>query len=150
MKSEFTKSWKSSKQPRKQRKYVANAPLHLKRKLLGVNLSKELRDLYGKRTIVLKKGDTVKVLKGKFKNKTGKVTQIHIKMVKVYVEGIQTKKQDGSKVNVKLHPSNLQIIQANTDDGKRGLKSQEKKKVIKTETSEKIKSDSKTKTGEKK
>ena len=150
MKNDFAKSWNASKQPRKQRKYVANAPIHLKRKLLGVNLSKELRAMYGKRTIVVKKGDTVKVLKGKFKNKTGKVNQINIKMVKVYVDGIQTKKQDGSKVNVKLHPSNLQITQANTDDGKRGLKSQEKKKVIKTETSEKIKSDSKTKTGEKK
>ena len=50
MKRKFSKSWKSSKQPRKQRKYSANAPLHLKRKLLSVNLSKELRKKYGKRS----------------------------------------------------------------------------------------------------
>ena len=28
MKAEFNKSWKSSKQPRKQRKFLANAPNH--------------------------------------------------------------------------------------------------------------------------
>ena len=42
MKKIFSKHWKSSKQPRKQRKYRAKAPLHIKRKLLNVNLSKEL------------------------------------------------------------------------------------------------------------
>ncbi len=150
MKNDFSKSWNSSKQPRKQRKYVANAPIHLKRKLLGVNLSKELRTTYGKRNIVVKKGDTVKVLKGKFKNKTGKITHIDIKMVKVFVDGVQIKKQDGSKVNVKLHPSNLQIIEVNTDDGRRRLKSQETKKVEKPISEIKNKPIVKNKTGEKK
>ena len=55
MKSQFSKSWKSSKQPRKQRKYIAKAPLHIKRKLMGVNLSKELRKKHGKRNIVVRK-----------------------------------------------------------------------------------------------
>ena len=46
--------WKSSKQPRKQRKYIANAPLHIKIKLTGVNLAKELRKKYQKRSIPLR------------------------------------------------------------------------------------------------
>ena len=29
------------------------------------------------------------------------------------------KKQDGSKVNVKIHPSNLQIVELNVEDKKR-------------------------------
>ena len=49
MKKDFSKSWKSSRQPRKQRKYVFNAPLHIRHKLVSANLSKELRKKYGKR-----------------------------------------------------------------------------------------------------
>lgn len=119
MKKKFSTSWKSSKQPRKQRKYLANAPLHLKRKILGVNLSKELRKKHGKRNVVVRKGDNVKVLRGKFKKKTGKILRVFTKLGKVEIEGIQVKKLEGSKVNVKLQPSNLQIIELNLDDRRR-------------------------------
>ena len=111
--------WKSSKQPRKQRKYLANAPLHIKMKLMGVNLSKELRKKYQKRSVALRKKDTVKIMRGKFKGKKGKVIKVLLKTQKVEVEGIQIKKQDGSKVNIKLRPSNLQIIELNVEDKKR-------------------------------
>ena len=111
--------WKSSKQPRKQRKYIANAPLHIKRKLMSVNLSKELRKKYQKRSVALRKKDTVKIMRGKFKGKKGKVIKVLLKTQKVEVEGIQIKKQDGSKVNIKLRPSNLQIIELNVEDKKR-------------------------------
>jgi large subunit ribosomal protein L24 len=129
MKQKFSTFWKSSKQPRKQRKYIANAPLHLKRKLLSVNLSKELRKKYGKRNIVLRKGDKVKIMRGKFKKKQGKVIEVHIKRQKIILEGIQVKKQDGSKANVPLRASNLQIIELNLDDKKRmkSIKQESKK-----------------------
>jgi large subunit ribosomal protein L24 len=126
MKQEFSKNWKSSKQPRKQRKYLANAPIHIKRKFIKVNLSKDLRKKYEKRNIVVKKGDTVKIMKGKFSKKQGKVTSVKIKLGKVTVEKIQAKKQDGSSVDIKLQPSNLQIIELNLEDKKR-LKTVEKK-----------------------
>lgn len=119
MKQKFSTKWKSSKQPRKKRKYQANAPLHLKRKFLSVNLSKELRKKHGKRNIQLRKGDLVKVMRGKYKKKQGKVIEVKTKIGKVYIEGIQVKKIDGSKANVSLKPSNLQIVQLNLDDKKR-------------------------------
>ncbi|MFA5071476.1 MAG: 50S ribosomal protein L24 [Candidatus Pacearchaeota archaeon] len=119
MKKKFSTAWKGSKQPRKQRKYVAKAPLHIKRKLLSVNLSKDLRKKVGKRNVVVRKGDNVKVMTGKFKGKTGKIIQVFTKKSKVTVEGIQVKKQDGSKANIKLHPSNLQIIEMDMNDKKR-------------------------------
>ncbi|MBU1129411.1 MAG: 50S ribosomal protein L24 [Nanoarchaeota archaeon] len=129
MKQKFNTSWKASKQPRKQRKYLANAPLHLKKKLVGVNLSKELRQKYGKRTIAVRKGDTVKIMKGKFKGKKGKINSVSLKFSKVTIDGILVKKQDGSKVNVKLQPSNLQIIELHLEDKKRKLeKVKEEKK----------------------
>jgi len=121
MKKKFSTSWKSSRKPRKQRKYLANAPLHLRRKFLSANLSKELRKKYGKRNMPLKKGDVVKVMRGKFKKKTGKVINVDKKRLKIEIEGIQIKKQDGSKTNVKFNPSVLQIIELNTEDKKRNI-----------------------------
>ncbi len=133
MKKKFSKHWKSSKQPRKQRKYSANAPLHIKRKMLSVNLSKELKKKYGKRNIPARKGDTIKILRGKFKKKQGKIIKINTKKSKLEVEGIQVKKQDGSKANVKIQPSNVQIIELNIEDKKRmkNLKIKTEKKETK-------------------
>lgn len=119
MKKQFSKSWKASKQPRKQRKYLAEAPLSTRKKMISSNLSKELRKKYGKRNISLRKGDVVKIMRGKFKKSTGKITEVDLKNLKVIVEGIQIKKQDGSKANVKIEPSNVQIIELNLEDQKR-------------------------------
>jgi large subunit ribosomal protein L24 len=139
MKKEFSTKWIASKQPRKQRKYRANAPLHLKKKFISVNLSKELRKKHEKRNIPVKKGDTVKILRGKFKGKSGKIAKVFLKISKVTIEGIQATKQDGSKVNIKMQPSNLQITVMNTEGSKRMKKENEGKKVI----SKKEKSDDK-------
>ena len=119
MKEKFSTSWKASKQPRKQRKFIANAPLHLKRKMLSSNLSKPLRGKHKIRNIELRKGDKVIIMRGKFKKKQGKVIEVKTKLLKVYIEGIQIKKTDGSKVNVPLKASNLQIVELNLEDKKR-------------------------------
>lgn len=111
MKQKFSKHWKSSKQPRKQRKYLANAPLHIRKNFVNINLSKELRKKVGKRSIPAKKGDKVKICVGKFKGKTGKILEVNLRKSKIIVEEIQVKKQEGSKANLKLQPSNLQIIE---------------------------------------
>jgi len=119
MKKHFSTHWKSSRKTRKQRKYLANAPLHLRRKFISTNLSKELRKKYGKRNLPLKKGDMVIIMRGKFKKKTGKITAVYTKKMKVEIEGMQIKKQDGSKANVKFNPSFLQITELNLEDKKR-------------------------------
>lgn len=141
MKTKFSTKWISSKQPRKQRKYLANAPLHLKRKLLAVNLSKALRIKHEIRNIEIRKGDVVKIMRGKFKGKSGKVTEIKTKMLKIYIEGIQIKKKDGSNVNIPMRPSNLQITELDTSDKKRFRKSvkegKKTEKKIKSETPKK-------------
>ena len=119
MKQKFSTTWKASKQPRKQRKYSANAPLHIKRKMLSANLSKPLREKHKIRNIEVRKGDKVIIMRGKFKKKQGKIIEIKTKLLKVYIEEIQIKKTDGSKTNVPLKASNLQIIELNLDDKKR-------------------------------
>src|SRR3989304_7489115 len=119
MKKEFSSHWLSSKQPRKQRKYLANAPLHIKHKFLSANLSKELRKKYAKRNLPLRKGDDVLIMRGAFKKKKAKVTSVDLKNSRIALESIQRAKKDGSKVNVFFHPSVLQIQTLNLDDKQR-------------------------------
>ena len=126
MKAKFTKSWKSSTQPRKQRKYRYNAPLHIKNKFTSSHLSKELREKHKTRNITLRKGDSVKVLRGQFKGKTGKVDKIDVKKTKVYITGVEVAKTDGTKAFFPFNPSNLMITELNLSDKKRA-KSLERK-----------------------
>lgn len=120
MKSEFNKSWNSSVQPRKQVKFRANAPNHVKRKFMGCNLDKELRDKYGRKTIEVRKGDEVKIMRGKFKGKQGKVGTVDVKNTRIQVEGIQrVKKMGGEKMITWFHPSKVKIIILNSDDARR-------------------------------
>ena len=118
MKQKFSASWKGSRQARKQRKYLANAPINTRR-LMNANLSKSLRKEHGKRSIPVRKGDEVKIMVGEFKKKTGKVNIVDFKNKRVAIEGIQRKKKDGTKINVWFNPSNLQIQSLNLDDKKR-------------------------------
>ncbi len=119
MKQKFSNLWKASKQPRKQRKYLANAPLHTRHKFLSAHLSKELRKKHGKRNLPLRKGDEVLVMRGNFRKKRVKVASINLKKGKVTLENIQRTKKDGTKVNVYFHPSVLQIENLNLDDKER-------------------------------
>src|SRR3989344_5243032 len=119
MKQHFSTMWNASVQPRKQRKYLANAPIHIRHQILSANLSKELRKKYGKRSFPVRKGDEVKIMVGEFKKKNGKIDLIDIKNYRVTIEGIQRTKKDGTKIKVYFHPSNLQVIELNLDDKNR-------------------------------
>ena len=126
MKKKFSKKWVGSKQPRKQRKYLANAPLHIRHKLMSTNLNKELRKKYGKRNFPLRKEDNVKIMRGKFKRKTGKIDSVDLKKLRVTIGGIHRTKKDGTKINVYFNPSNLQIQELYLEDKKR-IKALERK-----------------------
>lgn len=115
MKKTFSKQWKSSTQPRKQRKYRLNSPLHIKQTFMHAHLSKELHHKYGPRAIPLKTGDKVRVMRGSFAKKEGKVERVHLKRGQVYVTGMERLKKDGSKLLVAFHPSQLLITEAVLD-----------------------------------
>lgn len=101
-----------SKQPRKQRKALYNAPLHIRRKRVSVNLSKDLQEDYNRRSLPVKSGDKVQVVRGDFRNTEGKVEKVDYKDYKVFIEGVSTTKTDGTNVFLPVHPSNLVIIDA--------------------------------------
>jgi len=118
--------------PRKQRKFLFNAPLHLRRKIMSAHLSKELKEKYHMRSFPVRKGDEVEIMRGEHKKKKGKITRVDTKKYRVYVEGVTIKKTEGTERQVAIHPSNLRIITLNLDDKKRikSFERRHKKKVI--------------------
>ena len=123
--------WKSSKKPSKQRKYRYGAPLHVRRRFLSVHLSNELKKKFGMRNIVARMGDTVKVIKGDYKGKDGKVSQVSLKKTLVYIEGIERQRRDGTKSLLGIAPANMMIVELNTED-KRRMPQAEKRLVKET------------------
>ncbi|ENN96179.1 50S ribosomal protein L24P [Methanocaldococcus villosus KIN24-T80] len=111
----FTKS----KQPRKQRKALFNAPLHLRRKVMSAMLSKELKEKYGKNALPVRKGDVVRIMRGDYKGLEGEVVKVDLKRYRIFVEGATLKKQNGTEVYYPIHPSNVMIVKLYDKDERR-------------------------------
>ena len=123
----------SSKSPRKQRKRIYKSPLHTRKRLLRCQLDEFLREDHGLRSLVVKKGDLVRIMRGQFRDTEGKVVKVDYGNVRVYVESGTTTKADGKEVQIPLHPSNLRITQLELDDERKELI---ERKVAKTAESE--------------
>ena len=108
-----------SKQPRKQRKALYNAPAHARGKYLSATLSKDLRADLGKRSLPVKSGDKVRVLRGDFKGHEGEVLSVDYGSYKVSIEDVTLSKPDGTTSFLPVDPSNLMIIEADLKDDRR-------------------------------
>lgn len=109
MKSIFSIKWLSSIQPRKQRKFRANAPLHIKGSFLTAKLSKELVEKQQTRSVRVRVGDKVQILRGQFKGKTGLVDRVDLTRERIFVAGAEIIKKEGGKVPYPIHASNVVI-----------------------------------------
>jgi len=132
MKKKFSKNWIGSKLPRKQRKYRANAPLHIRRKMLSSMLDEKLKKEFNKNSVPIRKGDEVVIMRGEFKGKTGNVLRIDTKNLKVYIDGIKRKKTSGQEIEVPIDPSNLKITKLTMEDRMRRKFIDRKKPKIET------------------
>ena len=118
MKTHSTR-WKGSSAPRKQRKYRVTAPLHIKQHFMHVHLSKDLRKKWQCRSVQLRHGDKVQVVRGEFRKQSGKVEEVDVKRSRVFVAKIERTKKDGTKTRVPIDPSNLLIIELTQEDSRR-------------------------------
>jgi len=82
-------------------------------------LSEELRDKYEKRSFPVRKGDTVKVMRGDDKGKEGKVRSVDLKRERITVEGVVVARSDLSEVPRPIHPSNVMITKLELKDKQR-------------------------------
>jgi len=79
-------------------------------------LSYDLRKKYGKRSIRIVEGDTVKVIRGEFSGVDGKVTKVSLADNGVNIEGVKKDKIKGDKFDVYIHTTNIVITGLNSDD----------------------------------
>ncbi len=115
----WSREWKGSKNPSKQRKYRRNAPKHVKDKLLSARLSDEIRDELETKTLPLRRGDRVQVMTGEFEGSKGIIRNIDREEQKVYIDGLSKNRQDGTEIHVPFAPSNLQVVALSIEDEKR-------------------------------
>lgn len=95
------------------------APLHRRQKMVNAHLSKDLRKQYGKRSLGIRKGDEVKVMRGKHKGKSGKVDRVDLKRFKIYIENVKRNRSSGEETFIPFHPSNLLITNVIMEDSRR-------------------------------
>jgi large subunit ribosomal protein L24 len=109
---------------------------HKRDKLLGANLSENLREQRSRRSMRVIKGDTVRILRGEYVGIEGKVEKVNTEKSTLSIEGVQREKIRGGNVKVQIHASNVQIISLNTDDEYRmkgTKKTKEKNTTVKKE-----------------
>mmetsp|Transcript_16176 Transcript_16176/g.15562 ORF Transcript_16176/g.15562 Transcript_16176/m.15562 type:complete len:93 (+) Transcript_16176:25-303(+) len=84
-----------SSQRRKSRKAHFSAPSSIRRKIMSSHLNKELKTKYDVRAIPLRKGDTVRVMRGTYKGREGKVLTVYRKKWCVHIEKVTKEKTNG-------------------------------------------------------
>jgi large subunit ribosomal protein L24 len=102
--------------PTKQRKKLFQAPDHIRYKLFSAPLSPELRTSHGVKTLPVRSGDSVRIMRGGQKGFEGKITNVDRKKYRIYVEGLTSEKVDGTTVFVPMHPSKVMITRLSLDD----------------------------------
>ena len=102
--------------PTKQRKRMYQASVTDRYRRFSAPLSSKLKDSHGTSSVQVRKGDTVMIMRGDRRGSEGKVTQVDRKNYRIFVEGANREKVDGTSIPVPIHPSKVMITRLNLDD----------------------------------
>jgi len=102
--------------PTKQRKRLYQASVSERYRRFSAPLSSKLKESHGTNSVPIRKGDTVMIMRGDRRNTEGKVTQIDTQKYRIFVEGANREKVDGTSIPVPIHPSKVMITRLNLDD----------------------------------
>ncbi len=108
----------TSTKARKQRKARAEAALHMKKRMVAAHLSSALMSEYNVRSVTVRKGDTVKIVRGAKDFKTGeaKVAKVDLRECKIIIENITQPKADGKQRPKPVDPSDVIITKLDLSD----------------------------------
>lgn len=95
-----------------ERKKFYTEKLHKRKNRLHAHLSKHLRSTLKtkKRSILLRKGDKVKIMRGPESGKEAKVLRVNTQKRVVYLEGIVTRTARAKEIVIPIEPSNLLLV----------------------------------------
>jgi large subunit ribosomal protein L24 len=83
---------------------------------MSAPLSAELVKSRGAKTLPVRKGDTIRIMRGDHKGFEGKIQRVDLSEYRVYVEGLTREKVDGTAIFVSVHPSKVMIRNLGLDD----------------------------------
>ena len=83
---------------------------------MAAPLSPELASSKGVKTLPVKKGDTVRVVRGDHAGFEGKINRVDLKRYRIFLEGLTREKVDGTNIFVSVHPSKVMIKNLKLDD----------------------------------
>ncbi len=105
--------------PGKQRKRVHQSHQHEREKLMSAHMStKFLEDtkVAYPRSLPVREGDTVLIMRGDDRGHEGKVTGVDRRALRIFVDGATVTKADGTEVGRPIHPSNVTITKLDMSD----------------------------------
>jgi large subunit ribosomal protein L24 len=108
----------TSTKAKKQRKARAEAPLHMKKRMIAAHLDSALMSEYNVRSLPVKKGDTVKIIRGAkdFKASEAKIASVDLKNCKIIIENITVPKADGTQKPKPVDPSDVLLTKLDLSD----------------------------------
>ncbi|MGA2874809.1 MAG: 50S ribosomal protein L24 [Nitrososphaerales archaeon] len=112
----------SSKPVRVRRRLVLNPVREKSLKLVRASLSSDLKSKYGKNSIRIRIGDSVKLVRGEYSGVEGKVQHLFPSEGRLTLEGVTREKIAGGTTEVRIHASNVIVTGLNLDDKFRRLK----------------------------
>jgi len=106
---------------RKQRPRMWHAPAHKRGKIMSSLVDAALREKNPNlpRSVPIHKGDEVRILRGDYKGKSGKVALVDRRDLLVEIEEITQEKMDKKPGRRPIHPSNLVILRFDERDERR-------------------------------
>lgn len=127
---------KSVKDPGKQRERLFNAPAHVRHKLMSAHLAPDLVKSQGVKSLPVRKGDTVRIVRGDHEGFEGKISTVDRKNYRIFIEGLTREKVDGTVIFVSVHPSKVLVKNLNLDDKWRKASLARKKPLLGKEEAE--------------
>ena len=96
---------------------------------MAAPLSPELIKSKGVKALPVRKGDTVRVVRGDHLGFEGKVNRVDLKRYRIFIEGLTREKVDGTNIFVSVHPSKVVIKNLKLDDKWRKVIVERKKEL---------------------
>lgn len=105
-----------SSKPTKMRKLLFTRPIHRMSSSLRASLFSDLKSKHAINSARIRKGDSVKIMRGEYKGVEGKVTEVFLNSGKITIEGVTREKIAGGTSPVQIHSSNVSITSLDLGD----------------------------------
>jgi large subunit ribosomal protein L24 len=106
----------SPQSPRRQRKAVYEADIFERRLRMTVPLSRELRARFHRRSVPLRKGDTVRVMKGSFVGREERVQKVDRRSYTVTLDNVTLKSGEEKLKPLPIRTAHLLLVRLNLAD----------------------------------